>query len=127
MQLNDTSLGSPLAGTGSSMSFGLHTGVGTYTVLATYGTSDCTSNMSGNAVISINSLPSVNVSSISICSGSSGILTANATGVNYVWQNGATTQSIKVTSLGQYCVTVTDNNKCSNSSCGSYESILYLQ
>ena len=59
------------------------------------------------------------VSSLSICSGSSGKLTANATGVSYLWQDGETSQSILVKTSGQYCVTVTNDSKCYCSACGN--------
>jgi large repetitive protein len=49
---------------------------------------------------------------LSFCAGGSTTLTASA-GASYSWSNGATTQSINVTSGGQYHVTVTDANGCS--------------
>ena len=84
----------------------------------------CTNLACGN--VTVNSLPAVIIPNISICSGSSGILTAQETGVNYSWQNGVTTQSLNVNSSGQYCVTVTDNSNCINSSCGNVTVINYL-
>tara|TARA_R110000868_G_scaffold11389_3_gene55910 strand:- start:73247 stop:76888 length:3642 start_codon:yes stop_codon:yes gene_type:complete len=51
--------GSAVLGTsGSSISFGTQTVVGTYTVVATRVDGSCTSNMTGNAIISTNPLPS---------------------------------------------------------------------
>jgi hypothetical protein len=49
--------GSPVAGTGSSLNFGIFTAAGTYSVRATNGTTACTSGMSGTAVVVINTLP----------------------------------------------------------------------
>jgi uncharacterized repeat protein (TIGR01451 family) len=49
------------------------------------------------------------------CTGGSVTLTAN-TGSSYLWSNGATTQSINVTSAGAYSVTVTDAAGCSATS-----------
>jgi len=52
-------IGSPVAGTGSAISFGNQL-VGTYTVLATSAVnSTCTSNMAGSAVITLGAAPSI--------------------------------------------------------------------
>ena len=57
--------------------------------------------------------PFVNISGIlNVCSGST-VLTASS-GVSYLWNNGLTTQSITVTAIGTYSVTVTDSEGCSN-------------
>ncbi|WP_396191566.1 T9SS type B sorting domain-containing protein [Flavobacterium sp.] len=57
--------------------------------------------------------PFVNISGIlNVCSGST-VLTASA-GSSYLWNNGSTTQSITVTTIGTYSVTVTDSSGCSN-------------
>ncbi len=47
-------VGSPVAGTGSSISFGVQSTAGTYTVVATNATTSCTSNMSGNSIVNPN-------------------------------------------------------------------------
>ena len=51
-------------------------------------------------------------------------LTVNAIGgtppYTYLWSTGANTQSINVTTAGVYCVTVTDVNNCSVTSCYNY-------
>ncbi|REK49474.1 MAG: hypothetical protein DWQ48_07420, partial [Bacteroidetes bacterium] len=58
-----TNIGSALAGTGSALNFGNFSGPGTYTVVASTGTSPvCTSNMSGSAVINVNPAPTATVS-----------------------------------------------------------------
>lgn len=49
---------------------------------------------------------------LNICSGST-VLTASP-GNSYNWSNGATTQSITVSTIGTYSVTVTDNFGCSS-------------
>jgi Glycine rich protein/Secretion system C-terminal sorting domain len=54
-----TAIGSPMAGTGSGLDFGIFTGTGTYTVTAADATSGCSSNMAGSATIGINPLPAV--------------------------------------------------------------------
>ncbi|MBL0103632.1 MAG: putative metal-binding motif-containing protein [Bacteroidetes bacterium] len=46
-------IGSPIAGTGSAISFGLNTTAGTYTVIATRNSTVCTQSMLGSAVVSI--------------------------------------------------------------------------
>ncbi len=80
--------GSPVAGTGAAISFGNQTAAGTYTVVATNGTTSCLANMSGNAVVSISPLP--NVYSVtgggSYCSGGIGLnvgLNGSDAGTNY--------------------------------------------
>jgi hypothetical protein len=57
--------------------------------------------------------PNVNITGIlNVCSGSTVL---NATqGVNYLWNTGAISQSITVTTIGTYSVTVTDINGCIN-------------
>ncbi|PDS25794.1 T9SS type B sorting domain-containing protein [Flavobacterium branchiophilum] len=58
--------------------------------------------------------PNVNISGIlNVCSGST-VLTATS-GASYLWNTGATTQSISPTTTGTYSVTVTDASGCSNS------------
>ncbi len=54
-------------------------------------------------------------SSQTICEGSSAIITANG-GINYLWNNGATTPTINVSPLTNttYSVDVTDNHGCKN-------------
>ncbi len=51
-----TAVGTPVAGRGSTLSFGLQTTAGNYTVVANPGTS-CTATMTGSATVSINPLP----------------------------------------------------------------------
>lgn len=62
-----------------------------------------------------------------ICQGSTGIVGAYVTGgtpgYSYLWDNTATTQSISNASPGNWCVTITDGNGCTNSYCENiYES-----
>ncbi len=58
--------------------------------------------------------PNVNITGIlNVCSGST-VLTATQ-GSSYLWSTGAITQSISVTTIGTYSVTVTDINGCVNS------------
>lgn len=57
--------------------------------------------------------PTANITGIlNVCSGST-VLTASA-GASYLWSTGATTQSVTVTALGNYSVTVTDSFGCAS-------------
>ncbi|MCY1636783.1 hypothetical protein, partial [Marinifilum sp. D737] len=47
------------------------------------------------------------------CAGGTIILDAGNAGASYLWSNGATTQSITVSTSGNYSVVVTDSNGCS--------------
>ncbi len=89
-----TNVGSPLAGTGSALSFGNQTAAGTYTVLATNAVTSCTSAMNGNATITINPSPATNtIANQTICGGK----TINAinfssptAGATFSWTNSNT-------------------------------------
>ncbi|MFY7884923.1 MAG: DUF7619 domain-containing protein, partial [Dolichospermum sp.] len=62
-----------------------------------------------------NPLPTVVISGAdSFCNGASSTLTASG-GVSYLWNTGATTASITVSSAGTYTVTATDANGCKSS------------
>ncbi|WP_286969139.1 T9SS type B sorting domain-containing protein [Flavobacterium sp. UBA4854] len=64
--------------------------------------------------------PTANITGIlNVCSGST-VLTASS-GASYLWSTGATTQSITVTSLGNYSVTVKDSFGCSSDASVSIE------
>jgi sugar lactone lactonase YvrE len=52
----------------------------------------------------------------SFCTGGSVTLTAPAGNASYLWSNGATTQSITVSTSGSFSVTVTDANGCAGTS-----------
>lgn len=51
-----TNVGSPVAGTGSAISFGNQTTSGTYTVIATRTAGACTATMTGSAIVTITTL-----------------------------------------------------------------------
>ena len=75
----------------------------------------CTSTTS--QIVTVNSLPITSMSgTYLICSGQSTTLTANG-GVSYLWNTGATTQSIDVTPISNttYSVTATNASGCSGS------------
>ncbi|MEO6733874.1 MAG: T9SS type A sorting domain-containing protein, partial [Ferruginibacter sp.] len=115
--------GSAVAGTGAAISFGNQTGAGTYTVVATNGTTSCTNNMTGNVAVSINPLPTVAVTppSATICAGNSTSLTASGA-LSYSWSpatglsatTGSTITANPATTT-TYTVTGTDINTCVNS------------
>ncbi len=91
-----TAIGSPLAGTGSIIDFGIFTTPGNYTVIATDATTFCTKNMSGSATITVNPLPAVFsvTGGGNYCSGGTGVtvgLNGSETGINYVLYLGGIT------------------------------------
>jgi hypothetical protein len=51
LQLDGSDLGSPLAGTGSALDFGLQTAAGTYTVVANTDGTSCPATMTGSAIV----------------------------------------------------------------------------
>jgi hypothetical protein len=57
MYRSGVAAGSPLAGTGSPLDFGLQTLAGTYTVIATNTTTGCVNNMTGTPSITVLALP----------------------------------------------------------------------
>lgn len=67
--------------------------------------------------IIVNSLPSIPVitpnGATTFCQGNSVILTATGGLTSYLWSNGASSQSINVSSTGNYFVSVTNANGCS--------------
>ncbi len=73
-----------------------------------------TPTITDNVVININSQ---HPAPITVCQ-KSVILTGGGYGANsYSWSTGATTQSITVTSSGEYCFTVTNKKGCDSTTC----------
>ncbi|MEQ1675330.1 MAG: PKD-like domain-containing protein [Chitinophagaceae bacterium] len=74
--------GAPVPGTGSPLSFGFQTAVGTYTVVATHATSACVRTMTGSAVVSTATAPVVNAPTVTqpTISTPTGTIVVNATG-----------------------------------------------
>jgi hypothetical protein len=121
--LNGGNTGSPVAGTGNPISFGLQTQGGTYTVLA-ISTAGCTATMNGSATVTVNPAPSVTavVMQPMTCVSADGAINQTVTGngpFTYEWftpngsglQQGQEDQS--ALTIGTYFVTVTDANTCS--------------
>ena len=86
--------GTPLGGSGSSLSYGLKTSGGTYTVIATNSSTGCVSNMAGSAAVVVNALPVVYnmTGGGSYCAGGTGVnvtLSGSNTGINYQLYNTA--------------------------------------
>ncbi len=68
--------------------------------------------------VTVNPLPTASVTPggpTTFCQGNSVTLTSNAAS-SYLWSNNSISQSINVTSSGNYVVTVTDANNCSSAS-----------
>lgn len=131
-----TPASSALAGTGGSLSFGLQTTAGAYTVLAINTSTGCTRAMSGTAVVSVNATPAVQsvTGGGAYCAGGSGSaigLSGSQIGVNYTISNGtATPVSISGTGgsltfgglmfAGTYTVTATDaSTSCTSTMAGT--------
>jgi Secretion system C-terminal sorting domain/PKD domain len=87
-------------------------GPGTYWVEVS-DTAGCTARDS--VQIDLAQIPIVNLGQPAICNGQSAVLDAGGGYAQYAWSNGATTQTIAVTTPGFYLVTVTDALGCQGS------------
>ena len=97
--------GPAIAGTGALINFPAQTATGTYTVVATNGTTGCTSNETGSVTVSINALPlpQVVTGGGAYCSGGTGVvvsLASTQSGVSYQLMNGAATVGAPVLGAG---------------------------
>jgi Secretion system C-terminal sorting domain len=91
-----TAVGTPFAGTSGALSFGLQTGTGNYTVVATDATTGCTGSMTGFAIVATNQLPPTYTvtGGGSYCPGGSSVhvgVSGSTTGINYQLYNGIST------------------------------------
>jgi uncharacterized protein YjdB len=75
-----TPVGAAVPGTGLPLDFGLQTAVGTYTVLASNGSTACLTPMNDSAVITINPLPDTITGTAVVCEGSTTTLSNATTG-----------------------------------------------
>jgi len=128
LYLGTTAIGSPVPGAGGAISFGNVTTVGTYIVVATNTLTSCSDTMTGNAVVSINPLPTADAGTDQVIPyGTSTSLLGTASGgtgsLSYSWiplayiASGATSLAPTTTNLffnTQYTLTVTDAQSCSN-------------
>ncbi len=127
--------GTPMAGTGSALNFGLHAGTGNYTVVATNIRTGCVNNMSGMSVISLLSAPPVYTvtGGGSYCFGGTGVtigLNGSNTGITYRLYNSSgliasmsgTNAAISFglqAAAGSYSVTATNSTSCVSTMSGS--------
>ncbi len=116
--------GSPVMGTGTTLSLGSQTTAGTYTVIGYNAGTGCSTNMTGSTTVSINSLPAVYTvtGGGTMCAGGTGyhiILSGSATGISYQLLNSGLGVSTKTgtgaaldfgaqTTGGTYTVTATN-------------------
>ncbi|MCS6990593.1 MAG: T9SS type A sorting domain-containing protein [Chitinophagales bacterium] len=90
---------------------------GTYTVTVT-DAAGCTGVSSPFTVVSVTSLSPIITagSATKFCSGGHVVLSVTEPYTSYLWSNGATTQSITVTTSGTYSCTVTNASGCTGTS-----------
>ena len=69
-----TNTGSPVPGTGSAISFGIQSAVGTYTIVATNTTTYCTKTMTGSAIVASGTSVYTVTGGGSFCANASGVL-----------------------------------------------------
>jgi len=127
-QLNNGTglVGSPRAGTGSSINFLVKTAA-TYTIIATNATTGCTSTMSGSATVTINPLPTATYTKTFVsCQGNDGSITLTTTAgtapFSFSWTGPnsfiSTNQDITGLATGDYTVAITDANTCTGTISG---------
>jgi hypothetical protein len=111
----DNSTGGNVIGTGSSLTTSVLSTTTTFYVETSNGL--CISSRVP-VTASINSLPVISLGPDTIFSTTSSYLLDAGSGFTaYSWAPGPLTQTNLVTASGQYCVTVTDANTCTNSDC----------
>ena len=83
----------------------------TYSVTVT-DANGCTGSSSQLITVYTPPLPSIS-GVTAICQGANANITASPAGMNYLWSNGSTNNSIQPSTAGTFTVTVTDGNGCS--------------
>ncbi|RYX78212.1 hypothetical protein EON76_06770 [bacterium] len=124
LQNNNVNAGTAIAGTGAAISFGNQTTAGTYTVVATNGTTFCTASMTGNVTVTVNALPTATISYGSTPYCATGTATVTQTGtINGTYSSttgliiNPSTGAINLgaSSAGTYTVTYSfSNGVCAN-------------
>ncbi len=119
LYLGGTPVGTPVAGTGTAISFPGITTAGTYTIVATITTTGCSATMPGSAVVTVSSPPTITTSSTYPCGGAQTITASG--GVSYSW---APTTGLSCSACGitdatpatttTYTVTGTAASGCTN-------------
>jgi hypothetical protein len=94
-----------LLGTGASLDFGLQTGGGAYTILATNSTTGCTATMTGTATVTVNAIPTVYtvMGGGTFCAGTGGVhdsLSSSDLGISYQLYNGGVPAGTAVAGTG---------------------------
>jgi PKD repeat protein len=87
------------------------TASGTFSVTYTDNNGCSASSAATTVNVSNAPVPTINATATSACSGDSIVLTSS-TADSYLWSNNATSQSITVTSTGNYTVTTTNADAC---------------
>ncbi len=78
-----------------------------------YALSGCTVTDSVKVVVYPSPAPQIQINgNLSFCQGDSVVLNALPSGGNYLWSNGAITQSIRIINSGTWSVQITDMNGC---------------
>jgi hypothetical protein len=95
----------------TSISVAFGSSSGTVSVVANNG---CGSSQASNSVISVNPLPNVSLGSDFVTCGVGAVLDAGIPGATCLWNTGATTQTINISSSGSYSVIAIDANGCSD-------------
>lgn len=96
-------VGSPVAGTGNALSFGVQTVAGTYTVQASNSSTSCGAAMTGNVVVTATTAPTVNpLTPGAICSGATTniALTSTPDGASFAYTTTNTAGAVSGASDG---------------------------
>jgi len=118
LTLNATNAGATYAwNTGATTPTITVNAAGSYRVVVT-GSNTCVKR--DTIIVTLKPTPTnVLPSALDLCQGSSTTLNAANTGATYLWNTGATTQSINVNSGGTYSVTITNAIGCSRTTTGT--------